>query len=69
MDSKHVVDKQPEPTVVPVHDTKSVTSKEHYHDNTPRTPRALSRLKHKLTTRDGWLGDYDYAWSVNALVL
>lgn len=20
------------------------------------------RLKHKFTTRDGWLGDYDYAW-------
>lgn len=20
------------------------------------------RIKHKLTTRDGWLGDFDYAW-------
>ncbi|KAJ7089093.1 Xanthine/uracil permease [Mycena epipterygia] len=32
--------------------------------HTPTKPSAgrISRLKTKVTTRDGWLGNYDYAW-------
>ncbi|KAJ7440770.1 xanthine/uracil permease [Mycena galericulata] len=28
----------------------------------PRKSGRISRLKTKVTTRDGWFGDYDYAW-------
>lgn len=34
---------------------------------TPQTKRSAlfakgDRIKHKFTTREGWLGDYNYAW-------
>ncbi|KAJ6596352.1 xanthine/uracil permease [Mycena vulgaris] len=32
------------------------------HTPTKANTGRISRLKTKVTTRDGWLGDYDYAW-------
>ncbi|GAA99127.1 uncharacterized protein L969DRAFT_94305 [Mixia osmundae IAM 14324] len=31
-------------------------------DSTTTKLPTLDQVKHKLTTRDGWLGDFDYAW-------
>lgn len=47
------------PTAAPTHTTTS-----------PRTGGLKEKaglLKTKYTTRDGWLGDYDYAWCVCSL--
>ncbi|KAJ7651930.1 Xanthine/uracil permease [Mycena rosella] len=49
MSSPTPVRQEPEQTLAPSLHTKP-------------NPGRLSRLRTKVTTRDGWLGDYDYAW-------
>lgn len=48
-----VVGQQPGPTMLPV--VHSSSKLEYVKDR-------VSRLKYRLTTKDGWIGDYDYAW-------
>lgn len=60
MSSIHSVTKeQPSPTVAP----SATDAVERSHEPAPDgIGRCIRRLKHKFTTREGWLGDYDYAW-------
>ncbi|KIK00528.1 hypothetical protein K443DRAFT_679101 [Laccaria amethystina LaAM-08-1] len=48
-----IVDQQPGPSMPPV--VHSSSKLEYVKDR-------VSSLKHRLTTKDGWIGDYDYAW-------
>ncbi|KAF9515018.1 hypothetical protein BS47DRAFT_1372146 [Hydnum rufescens UP504] len=48
-----MADRQPSPTPVPTTSSPSPKS---------RGLRTLKRTVRKVTTRDGWLGDYHYAW-------
>jgi hypothetical protein len=36
--------------------------------NLSRVKDSLVHFKEKVTTKEGWVGDYDYAWSVRAIL-
>ncbi|KAF8165944.1 xanthine/uracil permease [Crassisporium funariophilum] len=54
MSSEPVIN-QPEATHTPVVPTSSSSPQSFFKEK-------ASRIKRKVTTRDGWIGDYDYAW-------